>query len=499
MCRLINFFTFYIVFLLLVYTQISYAGTDCTDVQCDPPINCIEEALEEDSCCPSCVQFGCTCEGYQYYDCVNVGFKDGKVPEGESYFVDFGSTECVCPPGGGKISCHFIPCPELPPNCIDTLQPADGCIQCGRIGCIRGGEKYEAGHTFHMSHCKFCHCPSIGGELMCYDVPNCDTDLDNTTPPVGTPDGDAERQYDDYLYSQESDALESAIPVVAEKNNNYKRNAMQDRSVADYDIIDNSLSTKVYPTTSPHKMLPSLPQERFNSSSVVNSSKVERTTTEISTTTSNYKTHFVEEITPQHQGALEPHNGTNKILNDSFIFSTISSPTTSTNIEQMGLHSPFTTSGYTVSSPDREVLAAEIRDFTPINSTPASSPSTPHQKEDSRPLIKEPNMVHPHYLEERHRVFPDLNVSRLLHGATKDIIETCCATGQQWSIDHGECENMPLSTSEDCRYCCCKHYVKLYSYEHCLDILCNAFLVILHILSHFEKSVDFIPFTVPCC
>lgn len=147
---------------------------DCTGVDCPPMDNCLQTTLEVGACCPSCTQRGCTCEGYQYYDCIQAGFQEGKVPEGEFYFVDFGSTECACPQGGGKISCHFIPCPELPPNCIDILQPEDGCLQCERIGCTHASKKYEAGHSFQMDQCQVCHCPNEGGKLMCSLVPGCD-------------------------------------------------------------------------------------------------------------------------------------------------------------------------------------------------------------------------------------------------------------------------------------------------------------------------------------
>lgn len=147
---------------------------DCTGVDCPDPHNCIDSRLEQGSCCPTCTQRGCTCEGYQFYDCLQAGFQKGKVPEGESYFVDFGSTECSCPRGGGKISCRFIPCPEISPNCIDISQPADGCAQCRRVGCKHGNKKYEAGHSFHMDRCQVCHCPNEGGRLMCSPIPNCD-------------------------------------------------------------------------------------------------------------------------------------------------------------------------------------------------------------------------------------------------------------------------------------------------------------------------------------
>uniref|UniRef100_A0A4W5MY57 Fibulin 2 n=1 Tax=Hucho hucho TaxID=62062 RepID=A0A4W5MY57_9TELE len=147
---------------------------DCTGVDCPVLDNCIEEVLEKGTCCATCVKIGCSCEGYQYYDCIHAGFRNGKVPEGESYFVDFGSTECSCPQGGGRIGCHFIPCPEIPPNCITVVEPADGCPQCESIGCVQGNQKYEAGHSFQTDPCQVCHCPNDGGSLMCSPIPDCD-------------------------------------------------------------------------------------------------------------------------------------------------------------------------------------------------------------------------------------------------------------------------------------------------------------------------------------
>ncbi|XP_037346238.2 fibulin-2 [Pungitius pungitius] len=160
-------------FLFLCVT-VSLGQPDCTGAECPQLDNCIEEVLEGASCCASCLQKGCTCEGYQYYDCVNAGFKNGKVAEGESYFVDYGSTECSCPVGGGRISCYFNSCPDMPPNCIDALEPVNGCVQCERIGCVHDGQKYDAGHSFHVDPCRVCHCPSKGGKLKCYPVPDCD-------------------------------------------------------------------------------------------------------------------------------------------------------------------------------------------------------------------------------------------------------------------------------------------------------------------------------------
>lgn len=160
--------------LFFLYLRVCLCQLDCTGVDCPLLDNCIEEVLESGACCATCLQKGCTCEGYQYYDCISAGFKNGKVPEGDSYFVDYGSTECSCPAGGGRISCHFISCPDMPPNCIEVSEPADGCMQCERVGCVHTGQKYEAGHSFRIDPCRVCHCPNDGGKLMCYSVPDCD-------------------------------------------------------------------------------------------------------------------------------------------------------------------------------------------------------------------------------------------------------------------------------------------------------------------------------------
>uniref|UniRef100_A0AAY5F037 Fibulin-2 domain-containing protein n=1 Tax=Electrophorus electricus TaxID=8005 RepID=A0AAY5F037_ELEEL len=117
--------------LLLLCISGCLCQQDCTGVDCPVLHNCIEQLLETNVCCPTCLQIGCSCEGYQYYDY-------------------FGSTECSCPQGGGRIGCHFIPCPELPANCIEVLEPTDGCAQCKRIGCTHmagiGEHKYSTTH-----------------------------------------------------------------------------------------------------------------------------------------------------------------------------------------------------------------------------------------------------------------------------------------------------------------------------------------------------------------
>lgn len=242
--------------LVLLCSGSCRAQRDCTGAECQPLENCIEDVLEPGECCATCLQHGCTCEGYQYYDCVNVGFVNGKVPEGQSYFVDFGSTECSCPKGGGKISCQFMLCPELPPNCIDAVVPADGCPQCGRIGCLHEGHKYVAGHTFHMPPCKVCHCPNAGGELMCYQLPDCDTFALNTASPGDAEDGEPERHYDDpYSYDQEASEGDNTQVESPKKYRSYS--SLEHESVSqeqgeDYDYLASSVAPSALALADPY-------------------------------------------------------------------------------------------------------------------------------------------------------------------------------------------------------------------------------------------------------
>ncbi|NWT60451.1 FBLN2 protein, partial [Erythrocercus mccallii] len=238
--------------LLLLLLLCCQAQRDCTGAECQALENCIEDVLEPGECCATCLQHGCTCEGYQYYDCVNVGFVNGKVPEGQSYFVDFGSTECSCPKGGGKISCQFMLCPELPPNCIDAVVPADGCPQCGRIGCLHQGHKYVAGHTFHMPPCKVCHCPNAGGELMCYQLPDCDAFPLNTASPGDAEDGEPERHYDDpYSYDQEAAEGDNAQLESPKKYSSYsshlEHESLSQEQGEDYDYPAASVAPSADP------------------------------------------------------------------------------------------------------------------------------------------------------------------------------------------------------------------------------------------------------------
>nr|DBA18429.1 TPA: hypothetical protein GDO54_016672 [Pyxicephalus adspersus] len=453
---------------LLLYVGLSMAQKDCKGIVCEPLVNCIEEVLEEGFCCPTCAQFGCTCEGYQYYDCVNVGFKDGKVPEGESYFVDFGSTECSCPAGGGRISCHFIPCPELPPNCIDIIQPADGCMQCGRIGCIHGGEKYEAGHTFHMSECKFCHCPNNGGELMCYALPHCTSDGDNSTQLMDTTESDPERQYD-YPFSHEQE--ETLNSEVMEKNNNYKRNALQDHSMMDYEdhvdeVDDVELSfTPSFPpqlvelTTTAYQLHLSTEPETTtpNAQTTQITSTLAPTTPKASTVQVLPKT-TIKPTQQQLQETTRPTLATTELPTEPN--TTPSIGTSTTRIETLKSDPQINSTERSVPTETKADFPKEEKEGNVLSETVKST--TASVLLSPSPSMG-PQVLFPKLLSEGGAPKDVLNQSRLHEVSSKDLVESCCAAGQQWSIDHGECENLIFDASETCRLAqkqCCQSYIK---------------------------------------
>ncbi|XP_029288181.1 fibulin-2 isoform X2 [Cottoperca gobio] len=256
---------------LFLYLSVCLCQRDCTGVDCPQLDNCIEEVLESGSCCASCLQKGCTCEGYQYYDCINAGFKNGKVTEGESYFVDYGSTECSCPTGGGPISCHFFSCPEIPPNCIEVLEPADSCMQCERVGCIHDEQKYEAGHSFHTDPCRVCHCPNEGGELMCYPVSDCDPQK-VLKPMLPAPTGEVTAsRHNSHLYrfDQQGSMDQFSIPHDLLPNGNlplFKSSPLDKKESEDYDYNPTD-----FPETNPQSLF--LPTQSTSSNKVISVSR----------------------------------------------------------------------------------------------------------------------------------------------------------------------------------------------------------------------------------
>uniref|UniRef100_A0A8C3SZJ5 Fibulin-2 n=1 Tax=Chelydra serpentina TaxID=8475 RepID=A0A8C3SZJ5_CHESE len=484
------------VLLVLIWTGISHAQKDCTGVECQQLENCIEEVLEPGECCASCLQHGCTCEGYQYYDCVNVGFMNGKVPEGQSYFVDFGSTECSCPKGGGKISCQFMLCPELPPNCIDAVLPADGCPQCGRIGCLHEGQKYVAGHTFHIPPCKVCHCPNSGGELMCYQLPDCGESTLNPQSPTDTEENEPERHYDDpYSYDQEAPEGDATQVEPPKKHRNSAAHTEEDsigqEQSEDYEYrtisVTSSPLTQPVPytkeaavavnmhTSTPHPELNSATEQEeekrdlrppLTSTVQVLSEKVTVTSSAPEkqiTATTEMPTQAVElerkskgkqgeRGRHEQEGYARPKPRKHMRKDYKEQGGSISPALKETNVTVSHGHRP---------SPEKH----GGNTFPKVKFSPTTSPPIALKEDRSQASPKQSQTLYHYQPDEDGDPNSIHAASRLPEGSTKDLIETCCAAGQQWAIDNGECTEIPVSGTDGdiCRIAqkqCCVSYLK---------------------------------------
>uniref|UniRef100_A0A8B9TUB9 Fibulin-2 n=1 Tax=Anas platyrhynchos TaxID=8839 RepID=A0A8B9TUB9_ANAPL len=416
------------ILLMLLCSSISHAQRDCTGAECQPLDNCIEDVLEPGECCATCLQHGCTCEGYQYYDCVNVGFINGKVPEGQSYFVDFGSTECSCPKGGGKISCQFMLCPELPPNCIDAVVPADGCPQCGRIGCLHEGQKYVV-----------CHCPNAGGELMCYQLPDCNTFALNTVSPMDTEDNEPERHYDDpYSYDQEAPEGDNTQVESPKKYRNMPRK-------------------RPYQLTTP---APKMPSEFRSATERIERKRVPRTTAaapqqvthkEAPATTSAPPEHTTATTeTPKHLG--EPERRPKGKQGDKERNEQERAPHSKmkkhARKEEPGnsIHLGFKELNLTEPSPAKSSHETqEGNAFPKVKFSATTSPPVALKEDRSQSSQKQSQTLYRYHPEEDGDPNSIHANPRLPEGSTKELIESCCGAGQQWAIDNGECTEIPVS------------------------------------------------------
>ncbi|XP_058668788.1 fibulin-2 isoform X1 [Ammospiza caudacuta] len=447
------------------------AQRDCTGAECQALENCIEDVLEPGECCATCLQHGCTCEGYQYYDCVNVGFVNGKVPEGQSYFVDFGSTECSCPKGGGKISCQFMLCPELPPNCIDAVVPADGCPQCGRIGCLHEGQKYVAGHTFHMPPCKVCHCPNAGGELMCYQLPDCDTFPLNTASPGDAEDGEPERHYDDpYSYDQEASEGDNTQVESPKKYRSYsshlEHESLSQEQGEDYDYLAASVAPSAPALADPHTestavpsttAVPRGPAEARSATERGERRRLPRATTpslqqvtrrEAPATTGTPPQHTTATTeAPQHPEELERRPKGNKARHEqerapSSKMKKHARKEEPENITYQGLKEVnFTEPSSARSSPE----GLEGNDFPKVKFSATTSPPVALKEDRSPSSPKQSQTLYRYHPEEDGDPNSIHANPRLPEGSTKELIESCCGAGQQWAIDNGECTEIPVS------------------------------------------------------
>ncbi|XP_037095237.1 fibulin-2 isoform X1 [Syngnathus acus] len=417
---------------------------DCTGVECPVLQNCIETILDTDACCPTCSQKACSCEGYQYYDCVRAGFRKGKVPEGKSYFVDFGSTECACPQGGGTISCRYMECPEISPNCIDILQPADGCAECGQIGCTHGNKKFEAGFTFKIDQCQVCHCPDEGGKLMCSHIPDCDVQSVNKPTQVATTTENTKTLKDTYSHASGTKLmLGNTLPL-------YKPDPPS-LGTDDYDYsqseatsppIGNLAPPTTVPLASPESSSTSNddrsalrdPQKREESSEDDDmrnqgpiSTTIQKETSTLETTTQkvtleNRRSHQENEgkggrRTVVHKMAHQSHNKKSRdsrVRNHHIVHS--GGPNVSME------HGDEKAQG---SQPTIQLLPTRM---TPIR-----------LREDGEQPQRHPQNISHYQPQHEDR---ELNVSVV------ELVEACCETGAKWASVNGHCSNMDRPTQD---------------------------------------------------
>ncbi|XP_076874920.1 fibulin-2-like isoform X2 [Brachyhypopomus gauderio] len=464
-----------IVWVLQLCVPACLAQRDCTGVDCPPLENCIEQVLEKGACCTSCVRRGCGCEGYQYYDCISAGFHNGKVPEGESYLVDSGSTECSCPLGGGRIGCHFIPCPDIPPNCIDLSEPADGCAHCLRVGCVYRKKKYEAGHSFNMDPCQVCYCPNDGGDLMCSAIPGCKSKMVRG----GVLPGDSKRngQNENELHitkhrvdppiKHHHNLPSNSLPLYTDNTSEFDEDE-------DYEYIPEITAT---PSTegsilssakpNPETQLPLVEQH-------ANSRKELRESLDTSDTESREEGHMQsptpmgptpmlqegQTVTPE--GALVPESPTSQPETNEGQ-STQRAQTERVNLTKDGTHAVWSgekprsvatrphreghgTShshmGKSEKAVDQSVkfhpTSTEHNDTRAAQFTPTDTPAT-HREEHH-------TMVSSH--KEREQEVKDLSPKSGDHGvSSREMVKVCCEAGEHWASAHDHCNNMvPIMT-----------------------------------------------------
>ncbi|KAG8002560.1 Fibulin-2 [Nibea albiflora] len=474
---------------------------DCTGVDCPSVLsNCIESVLEKGACCPTCIQRGCTCEGYQYYDCIQAGFQKGKVPEGESYFVDFGSTECSCPQGGGKISCHFIPCPEIPANCIDIVQPADGCLQCGRIGCTHGNKKYEAGHSFQMDQCRVCHCPNEGGKLMCSLIPGCDLHSPNkpmwvTTTENNNPLRDVSSHHDSRQTSPVEGfsklALRNTLPLYKQDppsfgTEDYDYTLAGPTSSTIQDLAQPLESTTVppaYPESSstslsshddrrpePRETQKIPHPERSGAAEVTHNMDPTIMGTHSAASTSLTTTQRVttENQKPQQETGertIRHNSDRNRVVQDTLKDTTLTSRANKGTRHHhkhghgshTGSHGGPRSVGHKeqekVSSERRQPLSREDQSSYPTIQFSPTSRAPVRMREDGEQPQRQPQTLHNYQAQD---MDGDMEVS------AKELVKACCETGEKWASVNGHCNNMEPPTKDRHSICwtaqqqCCR-------------------------------------------
>ncbi|XP_029292371.1 fibulin-2-like [Cottoperca gobio] len=483
---------------MVLCMDICLCQKECTGVDCQPLQDCIGTFFKKGACCPTCKQMGCTCEGYQYYDCVQAGFHKGKVPEGESYFVDFGSTECSCPVGGGKISCHFIPCPEIPPNCIDVSQPADGCPQCRQIGCTHGNKKYEAGHSFKMERCQVCHCPNDGGRLMCSLIPDCDPHSPNkpvwvTTTENNSPLRDSSRHDNRQTSPVEPFsklALGNTLPL-------YKQDPPSfGTGVYDSVLAAGSTSSTIQDLAQPLESTtapPAFPESSFTSfssrddrrhelrethkgSDSQRSSEAEvtqnmdPTTTGAQSNTATSLTTTTQRVTTDHRrpqeevGEKTVRNNSGRNRGEDTLRDTANTTRANKGArhhKHQGVRTGSNGSFHSAAHKEEENMSVSVEHGQPpgkkeqissptIQFSPTSRAPV-RMREDGKQPERQPQTLYNYQSQD---VEGDTEVS------AKELVKTCCETGEKWASANGHCNNMEPPTKD-------RHFICWTSQHQC--------------------------------
>ncbi|XP_040007994.1 fibulin-2-like isoform X2 [Xiphias gladius] len=454
---------------MILCMNICLSQKDCTGVDCPVLQNCIETVLKKGACCPTCTQRGCTCEGYQYYDCIQAGFQKGKVPEGESYFVDFGSTECSCPQGGGKISCHFIPCPEIPPNCIEIIQPADGCTQCERIGCTHGSRKYEAGHSFQIDQCQVCHCPNDGGSLMCSPIPGCDLHsvndsqqtipvepfsklaMENTLPLYKQDPPSFGTEDDDYTMAEPTSStnqdlaqpLESTIvPLPYPESSSTSFSSHDDKR---YELRETQKS--------PNPVRSGEDEVKYNISPTATGAQSENSTFLTTTTTQRVTT---ENHRPQQEivERTTGHNrGRNRVVQD-----TLKDTAYTIHANKAGKHSGHHKhsqgsrtanhgSSLSVSHEGQEKGSVEPRQ-TLSKEEQRSYPTVQFSPTNRAPLRMRQDGEQPQRQPQTLANYQSQDMEGDTEVSAKELVKTCCEKGENWASVNGHCNHMEPPTKD---------------------------------------------------
>ncbi|KAL6119177.1 fbln2 [Pungitius sinensis] len=476
---------------LILYMDTCLSQKDCTGVDCPVLQSCIETVLEEGSCCPTCTQRGCTCEGYQYYDCVQGGFRKGKVPEGGAYFVDFGSTECVCPPGGGKISCNFIPCPEIPPNCVDVLQPADGCPQCGQIGCTHGNKKYNAGQSFQRDRCQVCHCPNEGGRLTCSPIPGCDLRASNkpawaTTTENSGPLGDISGRHDGRQAGPGEPlsklALQNTLPL-------YKQDPPS-LGTGDYDyrlegptsptsqdlakLLESTEALLTHPKAS-STSFSSLDDgrhelgetQRSSDSGPSSQADVTRdkdpTTTGVRSEISTTLTMTTQRVTTERQRpqqevgerTVRPQSGTSRVSQDA-----LKDAARANKGSRPPGHQKHSQGSRTEGHGGGHIKEENVKEGKEGEQT--SNPTVQFSPTRRAPVRMREDSEQPQRRPQTLQNYHSQDAEGFAEVPAKELLKTCCETGEKWASANGHCDNMQPPTKDRHSICwtsqqqCCR-------------------------------------------